>query len=112
MERKHAQLSELRSKEGPPGVFRTTLSYDASSMLCHFHLQRDARIPLHSHEAVQHGYVLRGAVRFVGPHGALFEARAGSSYVFASREEHGAEVLEDSEVLDFFVPMRPEYVDG
>ena len=39
-------------------------------------------------------------------------AVAGSSYAFDPWEHHGAEALEDSEVLEFFTPMRPEYVDN
>ena len=36
--------------------------------------------------------------------------KPGSSYVFDSMETHSAEVLEDSEVIEVFAPMRPEYV--
>jgi quercetin dioxygenase-like cupin family protein len=112
MERKRAEIGALGATEGPPGVFRTTLSYNAPSMICHFRLDKDARIPLHHHEAVQHGYVLRGRICFLGKNGSSFEARPGTSYVFDPWEEHGAEVLEDSEVLEFFAPMRPEYADN
>ena len=70
------------------------------------------RIPLHNHEAVQHGFVTRGRVRFLQKGGPGFEVPAGSSYVFGPWEEHGAEVLEDSEVIEFFTPMRPEYADN
>jgi len=56
--------------------------------------------------------VLRGRVRFLLKDGSGFEAAAGSSYVFDRNREHGAEALEESEVLDFFTPMRPEYADN
>jgi quercetin dioxygenase-like cupin family protein len=112
MKREKAELSKLAGRENPPGVLRTTLSYHDQSMLCHFLLRRGARIPLHQHEAVQHGYVLRGRVRFLLKDGSGFEAAAGSSYVFDRNLEHGAEALEESEVLDFFTPMRPEYADN
>ncbi len=71
-----------------------------------------ARIPLYSHVAVQNGYVIRGKVRFQLAGGRSFVAVPGSSYVFDTREEHGAEVLEDSAVIEVFAPMRPEYADN
>ena len=110
--RKSAALDKLEAVEKPAGVFRTTLSFHEQSMLCHFKLTRGSVIPLHNHGAVQHGYVLRGKIRFLLHEGESFEAIEGSSYVFDPWEHHGAEVLEDSEVLEFFTPMRPEYVDN
>ena len=88
------------------------MSYNEQSMICHFRMKRGARIPLHNHEAGQHGFVISGRVHFLQKGGPGFDAPAGSSYVFGSWEEHGAEVLEDSEVIEVFTPMRPEYVDN
>jgi quercetin dioxygenase-like cupin family protein len=112
MSRKNAvaRRAEVPGVENPPGVIRRTLSYNEQSMLCHFHLHAGARIPLHHHPAVQNGYVIRGKVRFVGRGGSSFVAEAGCGYVFASNEPHGAEILEEAEVVDFFTPMRPEYL--
>jgi len=112
MKRERAELGKLAGRENPPGIVRTTLSYDAQSMLCHFRMRRGARIPLHDHPAAQHGYVVRGRVRFLEKDGPGFVAEAGSSYIFAGGQAHGAEVLEDSEVLELFVPLRPEYADN
>ena len=39
-----------------------------------------------------------------------FIAEAGTGYCFSPDEKHGAEVLEDSEVIECFAPLRPEYV--
>jgi quercetin dioxygenase-like cupin family protein len=110
--RKNAELEKLESVEKPAGIFRTTLSFNEQSMLCHFKLTRGSAIPLHNHEAVQHGYVLRGGLRFLFNDGKSFIATAGSSYAFDPWEHHGAEAMEDSEVLEFFTPMRPEYADN
>jgi quercetin dioxygenase-like cupin family protein len=110
--RKRAELSSLESVENPPGIFRTTLSYDEQSMLCHFRLTKGVTIPVHNHEAIQHGYLIRGKLRFLLKEGKTFLATPGSSYIFESGEYHGAEVLEDSEAIDFFVPVRPEYADN
>jgi len=105
-----ARRSEVPGVENPPGVIRRTLSYDQHSMLCHFHLEEGARIPVHHHRALQHGYVIRGRVRFVREGETSFVAEAGCGYLFTSDEPHGAEALEESEVVDFFTPLRPEYL--
>ncbi|MBN1836365.1 MAG: cupin domain-containing protein [Spirochaetales bacterium] len=108
--RGYARKEEAQGVEGPPGVTRRTLSYDEQSMLCHFHLRQGARVPVHHHPAVQNGYVVRGRVRFLRADGSSFLAEAGTGYVFGPEEPHGAEALEDTEVVDFFTPMRPEYL--
>jgi quercetin dioxygenase-like cupin family protein len=86
------------------------MAYDEQSMLCHFTLKAGAKIPMHSHPAVQNGYMVSGRMHFtLGDHGS-FEAAPGTGWCFSSGEEHGADVLEDSEVIECFVPMRPEYL--
>jgi quercetin dioxygenase-like cupin family protein len=112
MKRGRATLAELEARQSVPGIFRTTLSYHDASMLCHFRMQTGARIPLHEHDPAQHGYVMHGRVRFLLGDGTSFEASAGMSYLFESHERHGAEVLEDAEVLEIFTPMRAEYADN
>lgn len=122
--RKLAFLTTTEAKEGPEGIFRRSLSYNDEAMTCHFLLSEGASIPLHHHPAVQNGYVLRGKIRFLrGRAGSdsketadaadrvesSFIAEAGTSYIFDSQEPHGAEVIEEAEVIEFFTPMRPEY---
>jgi quercetin dioxygenase-like cupin family protein len=102
------QRQEQAAVENPPGILRTTLSWNEQSMLCHFRMTKGARIPLHDHPAVQNGYLISGRVRF--HRGAeTFIAVAGTGYCFASGEQHGAEVLEDSEAVECFTPARIEY---
>lgn len=108
-ERALAQPGESRTVENPPGILRTTMAYNRDLMLCHFILKPGAEIPLHNHEAVQNGYIIRGKVKFKMGDGSSFMAEAGTGYVFASRQTHGAEVLEESEAIECFAPMRPEY---
>ena len=108
-ERRLATTDESQTVENPPGIFRTTLSYNQEIMLCHFRMTPGASIPLHDHEAVQNGYVISGKVRFLTPEGEAFVAVTGTSYAFGSHEKHGAEVIEEAEVIECFAPMRPEY---
>lgn len=107
-----ARRKDVPGVENPPGITRRTLSYNEQSMLCHFHLRQGARIPLHHHAAVQNGYVIRGKIRFLREDGSGFVAEAGAGYVFGPDEPHGAEILEEAEVVDFFAPLRPEYLPG
>ncbi len=88
------------------------MSYNDHLMLCHFILKKGTVIPLHHHKAVQNGYVISGKLKFLRSDGDSFIAEAGTGYVFNSDEEHGVEVLEDSEVIECFAPMRPEYADA
>ena len=90
------------------GVYRKTLTYNNDVMLCFFLLEKDAVIPLHEHKAHQIGYVLKGKIKFI-TETREFIANEGDSYVFDSNEKHGAELLEDSEVIEVFSPTREDY---
>ena len=90
------------------GVYRKTLLYDKQLMLCHFTLEKNANIPLHTHKEHQIGYVIKGKLQFITEEGE-FIAKEGDSYIFDSNEKHGAVVLEDSEAIDVFNPAREDY---
>jgi len=97
--------------ENPPGVTRRTLAYHEEAMVCHFTLREGAIIPLHDHRATQIGYVLRGRARFIKEDASAgFEVGPGDSYVFAPQEKHGAEALEETEIIETFAPCRQEYI--
>jgi len=95
--------------ENPEGVYRYTLAHNQDVMLCKFKLKKGAKIPLHSHQPAQIGYVVEGRVRFIGEN--EFEAVAGDSYLINPNVEHGAEALEDTVYVEVFSPSRPEYED-
>ena len=95
--------------ESLPGIFRTTLAWNEQAMLCHFRMRRGAKVPLHDHPAAQNGYMISGKVRFLNREGEAFVAVPGTGYCFDPMETHGADVLEDSEVIECFSPARPEY---
>ncbi len=90
------------------GVYRKTLIYNESVMLCHFILKKDAKIPLHSHKEHQIGYIIKGKIKFLTKDNE-FIAKEGDSYVFDSNEKHGAIILENAEVIDVFNPSRENY---
>jgi quercetin dioxygenase-like cupin family protein len=105
------RLNERKKVEMLPGIYRITMSYNDESMLCYFTFEKGASIPLHKHEAVQNGFVIKGKVRFLQEGGESIITEAGDGYIFGSNELHGSEVLEDTELIECFTPMRPEYVD-
>ena len=98
-----------RTVEKVPGMLSTTLAYNEQVMLCHLTLSRGATCPLHNHPAVQAGYVISGRLKLSKDDGTSFVAESGSAYAFESGEVHGAEALEDAEIIECFSPMRPEY---
>ncbi len=105
------KISEQKTVEMFPGIFRTTLSYNDDLMLCHFVMKKGAFIPLHQHQAAQIGYVIKGKVRFFTKAESKLVVESGCGYIFDSNEEHGSEVLEDTELIECFNPMRSEYID-
>jgi quercetin dioxygenase-like cupin family protein len=94
--------------EALEGIYRKTLVYNKDIMLCHFFLKKNAEVPLHNHKEHQVGYVIKGKLKFFTEK-SKFIAKEGESYIFDSNEEHGAIVLEDSEVIDVFSPAREDY---
>jgi hypothetical protein len=53
--------------------------------------------------------MISGKVRFLNREGEAFVAVPGTGYCFDPMETHGADVLEDSEVIECFSPSRSEY---
>jgi quercetin dioxygenase-like cupin family protein len=93
-----------------PGIDRVTMSYNDDNMLCYFYLAEGTGLPLHTHLAAQNGFVISGRIRFFRESGESFVAGPGDGYIFESNEAHGSEILEDSEIIECFTPMRPDYV--
>lgn len=109
---KFTKLSERNKILARPGLTRTTLSFVDSLMICHFHEDKGTVVELHTHEAAQNGYVLRGKLKFFLEDGTEYIAEPGTAYVFESMEPHGSVALEETEIIETFYPMRPEYRDG
>ncbi len=79
--------------------------------IARFALERGAVVPAHSHEHEQVSYVISGALRFtVG--GEHILVRAGEALQIPSRAEHSVQVVEDTEVIDVFSPIRQDWLDG
>jgi len=106
-----AFMTDCLETEVMPGVFRTTLAYIEEAMICHFKLKKGTVIPIHDHAAVQAGFVIGGKIHFSREDGSEFIAEPGCGYTFSPNEKHGARILEDTVVIEFFTPSRPDYID-
>ena len=70
--------NSIDSIEALNGVFRKTIVYNDTVMLCIFNLNKDAEIPLHNHEAHQIGFIIKGEVKFFTENDE-FTAKEGDS---------------------------------
>ena len=102
-------IKEITAVKVLEGIQRKPLAFTADGNLNYFELEKGAKIPLHQHAEAQIGYVIAGKLRFF-TESTEFLAHAGHSYAFKRNEKHGAEVLETAVVLDFFTPLRKDYL--
>lgn len=108
MKKNPINKSSINAIEALTGIYRKTLIYNDNLMLCHFFLEKNSEVPLHSHKEHQIGYIIKGKLHFFTEDGE-FMAEEGDSYVFESNEKHGAKILENSELIDVFSPSREDY---
>jgi quercetin dioxygenase-like cupin family protein len=91
-----------------PGMRRQVLAYNQNVMLVRHHLVKGWVGASHQHPHEQLVYVVSGCIQFTAE-GKTFELRSGDSILAEGAVEHRATALEDSEVLDIFVPYRSDY---
>ncbi len=91
------------------GISIKTMVYGENALTAKFRLKKGSNLPLHSHPHEQTGYLVSGKIRFVIS-GKTQLAEQGDSWCIAGDEKHGAEVLEDSIVIEVFSPMREDYL--
>ncbi|MBN2051086.1 MAG: cupin domain-containing protein [Spirochaetales bacterium] len=101
------------SKEGyvlaAEGILRKTTVYGEKTLLCSFLLSRGAEIPVHHHPYEQTGFMISGRMIF-RIDGKETTVEPGDSWSIPSDAPHGAQVLEDSEVIEVFSPAREDYL--
>ena len=108
---KYTDLTQRNAVEVVPGITKRVMSYGEDTMMCRFTMKKGAKIPLHSHDATQNGYVISGKVRLFGAgEETTYVAGPGCGYYFTSQEQHGLEVLEEAELVECFSPLRKEYI--
>jgi len=91
------------------GIMRKTLVYGEKTLLAQFHLEKGSIVPPHKHPYEQTGYMLRGKILFKeGDQECVVEE--GDSWCFLANVEHAAEILEDSDIVELFSPVREDYL--
>ena len=92
-----------------PGVVRKVLAYTDAAMCVENSFETGIDLALHSHPHVQLAYVIEGRFRFtIGDE--VKEVSRGDSLCVAGGVKHGVTCLEKGIVLDFFNPMREDFV--
>ena len=103
-----APISAAIRSAPEPGMQRQVLAYNQNLMLVRHRLSKGWKGTSHSHPHEQLVYVVTGCILFTAS-GKAIEMHGGDSLVVKGDVEHQATALEDSEVLDVFVPYRSEY---
>lgn len=91
------------------GVSFDVLAVGEKSMITRMRYRVGDQVPFHSHPNEQSGYVISGKIRLrAGEHDEVL--RAGDTYSIPKDTKHCIDVLEESRVVDFFVPPRQDYL--
>ena len=96
-------------KDALQGIRLKTLVYGEKTLMSEFRLDKGKMLPLHRHPHEQTGYVVSGRITLI-IEDAKFEAGPGDSWCIQGDAEHGAEILEDSVIVEVFSPVREEYL--
>jgi quercetin dioxygenase-like cupin family protein len=106
----HHRWDSVQKKEVTPGIVRQFVS-GARVSVAKFSLADGTSVPTHAHENEQVSYVVRGALKFRFPDREIV-VRSGEVIVIPSNMPHGVDVIEDSEAIDVFSPVRQDWIDG
>jgi len=93
-----------------PSISRQAL-HGETMTIARFRLRKGTHVEEHAHPNEQVATILSGRMRFlVG--GEEVVVAAGESIVLPPNVPHAADVLEDSDVLDAFSPVREDWIRG
>jgi quercetin dioxygenase-like cupin family protein len=96
-------------RQAATGVERKTLVHGAATMMVQFRLEEGSRLPRHSHENEQTGYLIVGSLRFtIGEE--IYTLAAGDSWCIPGGVAHSVEALHDSVVVEGFSPPREDFL--
>ena len=91
------------------GVDFVLLSHGPESMVTKMLYKKGDNPPIHKHPNEQSGYVVSGRYKITIDNTAHYLC-SGDSYTIPRDVEHGMEIIEPGEVLDFFSPPRKDYL--
>jgi len=91
------------------GISIKTIAYGEKTLTAKFLLRKGSSLPLHKHPHEQTGILVSGKMEFdIGGQKVL--AEPGDGWNIEANVVHGAEVLEDSKVIEVFAPVRVDYL--
>ena len=91
------------------GIERKVLAYCDEAMCVVNHFKKGAVGALHSHPHTQITYVVDGAFEFE-IEGEKKVVKTGDTLLKQNNVPHGAKCLEEGTLVDFFTPMRGDFV--
>ena len=90
-----------------PGIDLRTLCHGESTLMTEFRLTAGHEVPSHHHLHEQTGYLVRGRILLrIGDE--THEVEPGDSWCIPGGTEHGATILEDSDAIEVFSPVRED----
>ena len=91
------------------GIERRVLAYSDEAMCVENHFKKGAAGAIHSHPHTQITYVVSGVFEFEID-GEKKVVKPGDTMLKQNNVKHGALCLEDGILVDFFTPMREDFV--
>jgi len=101
--------ADVDSSSPADGVTRKVLAYWDDAMCVIHHFKKDAVGALHTHPHKQITYVADGVFEFEID-GDKKVVKKGDSMYKESGVLHGCKCIEDGTLVDFFVPMREDFL--
>ena len=100
---------DIKGESTSPGVIRKVLAYCDALMCVENHFDTGAVGALHSHPHTQITYVAEGRFRFtIGDE--VREVSRGDTLCKQNGVKHGCVCLEKGTLVDFFTPMREDFI--
>ena len=100
---------DIETKVAAPGAIRKVLAYCDNAMCVEVEAEKGAVVPMHDHPHTQISFITEGRFRFtIGDEEK--EVSKGDSLCMQDGVKHGCVCLEKGKVVDFFTPMREDFV--
>ncbi len=106
---KFCEYDTVKGIKPIPGVRLQSLVHGEKTQMIRFILSQGAEIPVHSHPHEQTGMLIFGRIRLIVDE-KVFEVKKGDSWCIPGEAHHRVEVVEDSEVVEVFSPVREDYL--
>jgi quercetin dioxygenase-like cupin family protein len=101
--------AEIEGENAAPGVVRKVLAYCGGMMCVQNDFEKGAVGSVHSHPHTQITYVASGVFEFTID-GETRTVRQGDTMLKQDGIPHGCVCLEEGALLDFFTPMREDFI--